>query len=134
MIYLSSCIFLSRSLRKAVIINDGPVDVARQKRAMAHTSTCRGQPGTSYFASVCCYQGCKFTLRFCCYFIGFLIKLLLFTGYFKFQRIVKTNLISDILILHIMKTTRCTLVREIKEFLIQRMPGCRFSKPCAPLH
>ena len=66
--------------------------------------------------------------------LGFLIKLLLFTGYFKFQRIVKTNLISDILILHIMKTTRCTLVREIKEFLIQRMPGCRFSKPCAPLH
>lgn len=80
--------FLSWSLRKAVS-GDGPMDVARQNRSMAHTSMHRGRPETNYFAT----QGANLLSDFTVILLGCLIKSLFFMGYLKFQAVVKINLI-----------------------------------------
>lgn len=46
-------------------------------------------------------KGANLLSDFAVILLGFLIRLLLFMGHFKFQTVVKINLIWDILILHI---------------------------------
>lgn len=77
---------------------------------------------TNYFASVCCQQGYKFTLRFCYHFLKLSHYFSWVTLTHNFQVVVKINFIWDTFKYYIsitgdIKTTKCIFwVRETKGF------------------